>query len=204
MRGRGLVNQSVASQADIETALEYTIKIDDAATDGLAGTSNSLAYRVGEIERHLHSAGRWFETATIPDAEAHVADRIGSGAGAFEIDADNDDWGAWVQILGSDDTPADAGKVYFDPHQMIVEYAEVVGTYFIQFSRGASGDAGLAAGTYTEFIFESNAIGARAGGIVPVQTGRAPACSKLWARCMVPGENTAKLDFFLGIHEYEG
>ena len=91
-------------------------KIDEQATDGLLGTSNSLAYRVHEIERHLHSGGRWFEAAAVPDGEDHVADRIGSGAGAFEIDAGNDTWGDWTQILGADDTPTVAGKTHFDPH----------------------------------------------------------------------------------------
>jgi len=41
-------------------------------------------------------------------------------------------------------------------------------------------------------------------GITKVQTGRAPAGSKLWARCMCPGQNTGTLDFYLGIHEYVG
>jgi hypothetical protein len=42
------------------------------------------------------------------------------------------------------------------------------------------------------------------GAIIPVQTGRAPAGSKLWARCMCPGLDTATVDFYIGIHEYEG
>ena len=87
-------------------------KIDDLATAGLLGVVNSLAYRVHEIERHLHSGARWFETAAVPDGEVHVADSIGSGAGAFQIDAGNDTWGAWVQVLGSEDTPTVAGKAY--------------------------------------------------------------------------------------------
>ena len=188
----------------IKQALADTIEIASSATAGLADTANSLSYRVTEIERHLHSGGRWFETATTPDGELHVADRIGDGAGAFQIDAGNDDWGAWVQILGSDDTPTVVGKAFFDPHQMIVEATEVAGAYFIQIARGDSGAAGLAAGTYTELIFESDAVGQRAEGIIPVQTGRAPAGSKLWARTKAPGENTATIDFYFGLHEYEG
>jgi len=192
------------SGGDVIVIEAQTNKIDDAATDGLLGIHNSLAYRVHEIERHLHSCGRWFESADTPDGEVHVADRIGSGGGAFQIDAGNNTWGVWVQILGSGDTPADVGKVYFDPHEMIIEYAEFSATYFIQIGRGDSGAAVLEAGTYTELVWESNAVGARATGIMDVQSGRAPAGSKLWARCKSPGQNTARLDFYLGIHEYEG
>lgn len=179
-----------------------TSKIDDAAVDGLAGTSNSLAYRVAEIERHLHSGARWFETATAPDGEVHVADRIGSGAGAFQIDAGNLTWGSWTQILGSDDTPTVEGKTHFDPHLLVVEDNERAGTYFIQFARGDSGAAGYAAGNYTELVLDmTNKAG---GEIIPVQTGRAPAGSKLWARCMCPAFDTGTMDFYIGIHEYEG
>lgn len=39
---------------------DETDKIDSAATDGLEGTSNSLAYRVHEIEKHLHNRGRFW------------------------------------------------------------------------------------------------------------------------------------------------
>jgi len=179
-----------------------TDKIDSLATDGLNGTPNSLAYRVHEIERHLHSGARWFETASVPDGEVHVADSIGSGSGAFQIDAGNDDWGSWVQILGSSDTPTVSGKAYFDPHQFIVEDTERASTYFLQIARGASGAAGLAAGTYTEFVYGASVQ--KETGIIPVQTGRAPAGSKVWVRCMCPGQDTGTVDFYFGLHEYEG
>jgi hypothetical protein len=184
------------------TLLGYGIKIDDAAVNGLGGVQNSLAYRVGEIEHHLHSGARWFETASVPVGETHVADRIGSGGGAFRIDAGNLVWGAWVQILGSSDTPTVAGKVYFDPHQIIVEDTEKASTYFVQIARGASGDAGLAAGTYSEFVYGASVQ--KDTGIIMVQIDRAPVESKLWARCICPGQNTGWFDFYIGLHEYEG
>ena len=179
-------------------------KIDNQAVDGLLGVSNSLAYRVHEIERHLHSSGSWFGAAAVPSGETHVADRIAGGIAPFQLDGGDDDWGAWVQILGSDDTPARTGQVYFDPHEVVVASTERAGTYFIQMARGDSGAAGLAAGTYTEFVFESDSVGQKAAGIIKVQTGRAPVGSKLWARTLCVGENTATIDFYFGIHEYQG
>jgi len=184
---------------DIETE---TDKIDQATTDGLAGTMNSLAYRVGEIERHLHSGARWFGAAVAPDAELHVADRIGAGVIPFEVDGGNLDWGTWTQILGSEDTPTVVGKAYFDPHLMIVDDVENASVYFIQFARGETGAGAYAAGNYTELIYD--AANTKDTAIIPVQTGRAPAASKLWCRVLSYGDNTGWMKFFLGIHEYEG
>jgi hypothetical protein len=176
--------------------------IDSAATNGLTGTSNSLAYRVAVLGRYAHSSGRWFGTAATPSGEDHVADRVGSNSGAFRLDAGDNAWGAWVQILGATDTPADAGKVYFDPHELVITAAERTALYYIQIGRGASGAAALTAGTYTELALDLTDRGG--GAIVSVQSGRAPAGSKLWARCMCPGQNTATVDFVIGLHEYEG
>lgn len=179
-------------------------KIDAEAVDGLSGVVNSLGYKVQEIEMHLHSAGSWFESATTPVGTTHTADRIGAGAGAFQLDAGNDTWGSWVQILGSTDTPARTGMAKYDPHLITVPDAEVAGPYFIQFTRGTVDAAtSFAAGQYTEFVLVV-ADTKKVAAITPMQTGRATAGDMLWARCMVPGENTATIDFFLGLHEYIG
>lgn len=188
----------------IEKLLSQTLKVDLKATDGLEGVYDSLAYRVHEIEKHLHSSGSWFGAAAVPSGETHVADRIAGGISPFQLDAGDSDWGTWVQILGSEDTPARTNQVYFDPHEAVITSTQKAGTYFIQIARGDSGAAGLAAGTYTEFVFESDAVGQKAAGITKVQTGRASAGSKLWARCLCVGENTATIDFYIGIHEYIG
>jgi hypothetical protein len=92
--------------------------------------------------------------------------------------------------------------LYFDPHELVITAAERTAAYYIQIGRGASGAAALSAGTYTELALDLTDRGG--GAIVNVQTGRAPAGSKLWARCMCPGQNTGTLDFLMGIHEYEG
>jgi hypothetical protein len=179
-------------------------KIDSIAVLGLAGVSNSLAYKVHEIEKHFHSAGSWFETATTPAGTTHTADRIGSGTGAFQLDAGNDTWGAWVQILGSTDTPARATNAYFDPHEILIEGAERENTYFVQFCHGhVDAATAYSAGTYTELVVGIDAT-KKFKTITQVHTGRAAAGSMLWARCMVPGINTGTFDFFIGIHEYVG
>jgi hypothetical protein len=177
-------------------------KIDDVATLGLAGVNNSLAYRVHEIEKHLHSSGSWFGAAATPTA-THFADRIGPAIAAFQIDAGNEDWGTWVQLLGADDTPARTSQAFFDPHEILISTAQEEVIYFIQIGRGASGAASLSAGTYTELVVGVDAT-KKFKSVTKVQTGRAPAGSLLWARCLAIGKNTATIDFYLGIHEYAG
>ncbi|MCK5615993.1 hypothetical protein KAR91_79760 [Candidatus Pacearchaeota archaeon] len=157
-----------------------------------------VVQEVYEIEKHLHSAGNWFEKAAVPSG-SHKADRIGVGT-PFEIDAGNNDFGTWVEIIGSDDTPARSGNLYFDPHQMLVEDTETASLYFIQMTRGDDPAVAWAAGVGTEFPYQATVQ--KETGIIEVQTGRAPAGSRVWARCKAIGQNTSKFYFFIGIHEY--
>lgn len=179
------------------------LKIDSAATNGLLGVEDSLAYRIGEVERHLHSYESWFGAAVVPNGEIHVADRIGTTAASFQADAGNDTWGTWLQILGSSDTPARAGNVKFDLHRIVFTAAERTGVHFIQISYGASGAAGLAAGEYTEIVLVEP-LGTAVPSPVDLNDRRSDAGTKTWLRVFVPGQNTGTLNFFIGVHEYEG
>ena len=192
------------ANSGITTIAGHTIKIDSAAASGLSGTANSLAYHVGEIERHFHSRERWFGQAASANGEIHVADSIQTSSTAFRIDGGNDTWGAWVQVLGSSDTPAIAGNLYYDPHQIIVTAVERANAvYLISISQGASGDAGYTAGNYSEFVIQLTATTPR-GFPLDIQSRRVAVGTKAWARCKCIGQNTGTLDFFYGIHEYEG
>ena len=183
---------------------DETDKIDGAATDGLSGTNNSLAYRVHEIERHVHSYERWFGAATVPNGEIHVADRIGTTTTAFQTDAGNLTWGSWLQVLGSSDTPADAGNTHFDLHRMQVVAVETANaTHFVQIAYGANGAAALAADTYTEFAFRPQTVQG-AETIIIIHTHREDVGTKTWVRHLTVGQNTSTMSFFLGCHEYEG
>jgi len=159
----------------------------------------NMKQEVYETETHLHSSGKWFEQAAVPTA-THKADRIGAGL-PFEIDAGNDDWGTWIEILGSGDTPVSADSLFFDPHQMLVNDTEGANLYYIQMTRGDDPAVAWAAGRGTEFPY--NATVQKETGIIKVQTGRAPTGSRIWARCKAPGVNTAWIKFLIGLHEYE-
>ena len=198
------ISTGVFPMSDIDAIKDQTDRIDNLTTLGLSGTHDSLAYRTGEIERHFHSYERWFEEAGTPTA-THKADRIGTvgAADAFQIDAGNDTWGSWVQILGSEDTPAVAGNLHYDFHRLAITATERNDTYYLQIGFGESGAAALAANSYTAAIFKpvSNQIDSAP---VTVQSRRQDAGTLAWARCMCPGQNTATIDFYFGLHEYEG
>jgi len=204
MVANSLAARVIATETGAAAIQAETDKIDGAATDGLAGTDNSLAYRVHEVERHFHSYERWFGAATVPNGEIHVADRIGTTTTAFQTDAGNLTWGNWLQVLGSSDTPADAGNAHYDLHRMqIVAVENANATHLVQVAFGASGAAALVAGTYTEFAFRPQSVQG-SETIVSVQSRREDVGTKTWVRHLTVGQNTSTMGFFIGLHEYEG
>lgn len=184
---------------------DFGLYIRHAAAGGLNAVKWSLAYSIAVIGVHFHSYERWFVAAAVPVGETHVADGLNGGSTPFIADGGNDTWGAWVQVLGSSDTPVVAGCEYFDPHEMTILTTEHNGnTYFVQMAFGDSGAAGLAAGTYTETVIKS--LPAAPGDASPqrLQTKRQAAGTKAWVRIWAVGKNTGTMSFHFGIHEYEG
>lgn len=177
-------------------------KIADLNANGLLAVHGSVAYELGEANRHVHHYTRVFGLAAIPDAELHRADTITTGPNPFQIDAGDDTWGAWVQIFGSTDTPA--GWIYWDPSLISIVAAERANTtYLLQMAAGASGAAGLAAGTYSDNVFTPQSVNGRPAAIdYPLR--RQVATTKLWMRTWCRGQNTATLDFYAKLHGYEG
>jgi len=157
-----------------------------------------------EIEHHHHGYEKWFGLAGTPSA-THKADRITLKPNPFQCDAGNDTWGSWVQILGSADTPVISTNNYFDLHRLLIAGWEVNNQdYFIQIATGASASlAGLlTAETFTEVgIITAGALSQV--GPVAIMKKRVAKGSEVWARIWADGQNTATLDFYFGLHEYE-
>lgn len=181
-------------------------KIDELAVDGLTGVENSLAFIVETTEKHLHNREKWFGPAASADAELHVADRITTVQTSFQADAGDNDWGSWLQVLGSSDTPVRAGMNRFDFHKVIIVSHEHNTTeYDLQIACGES--AGLAAKLsseeFTEFPVVTGGGNSETGPTsfkhIPNDSGE-----KVWIRIRANGRNTGTLDFKIGIHEYEG
>jgi hypothetical protein len=75
-------------------------KIDDLAVTGLSGTYNSLAYRVHEIEKHLHNSEQVFGNASnTMAADTPVK---------FTVVGGNDAWG--TELLLTDGTVIESGS----------------------------------------------------------------------------------------------
>jgi hypothetical protein len=177
-------------------------KIDSAATLGLTGTDNSLAYRVNEVERHLHSYQRAYGLAAVPAGTTHRADEITDDPAPFQIDAGNDTWGTAIQVFGSTDTPSGWSK--YDPHKISIVSVETANaTYFIQMIAGATAAAGITAGAYSSLVFRPQSVQGRPADI-PVNVRRQDAGTNLWIRTLARGQNTATMDLYIELHGYEG
>lgn len=87
-------------------------KIDSLATNGLLGTSNSLAYRVHEIEKHFHNSELWYGY-TAPNMARGVLT-------AFQVTAGNAVYGTNGLIHDGTVLSAIAGAVKFDFNKMRV------------------------------------------------------------------------------------
>lgn len=198
--------QNVLIKSQTALIQAQTDKIDTTVTDGLGGTEDSLAYRVHEIEKHLHNDEKWLGLAATPDAELHRADRITLLPAAFQADAGNDIFGSWLQVLGPDDTPVTPGNVKFDFHKvLIVAHERNTQTYFGQIVCGESADlaAKIVAEDFTEFALQTGG-GTSETGPIEFKKRRVDVGDKCWVRIWAPGANTGTLDFYIGCHEYEG
>ena len=165
-------------------------------------TKTAIYDEVVEIVHHLHNYEYWAGLHATPVGEVTIADF--ATMLPFTLDAGNDTWGSWIQILGSGDTPHRTGMTKFDPHQIQVTTVETANKlYRVQFAVGATGAAGLTAETYTEFTYYAAAAASRAAP-VDILFDRIDVGTKMWARCWCDATNTSTFKFLLGIYESTG
>ena len=163
-----------------------------------------ISANVVEIEKHFHNQEKWFGLAAVPDAELHRADRLTDVSTSFQADAGNDDWGSWLQVLGSDDTPVRAGMTKFDFHKvLVVSHEHNTTEYDMQVVCGESAGiaAKLTAEDFTEFGMVTGAGNSETGPTIFKQA-RIDVGDKVWVRIRANGQNTGTLDFKISIHEY--
>ena len=181
-------------------------KIDDATTLGLNGTSNSLAYRVHEIEKHFHNRERWFGMSADQSGNNWAADNLTpyqaiSGTGDYGSDADDE-----AKVIGTDDTPAISGMVKYDIHRLLIVDASSTTQYKLRiiYGSGTMNDA-ITAGQFSEvMVKEDPALFGGSGQPFDILLPRAnTGTDKIWIQCKNE-TNNATIDFFIGIHEYIG
>ena len=196
--------QPGADADTLKTLSDQLDLLDAADAGGLAATDGSLAYGLKEIERHLHGWESWFCAAASPSGETHIADRLGStGTTAFTLTAGNNTWGAWLQLLGSSDTPARVTQVKYDFHKILVTTTNQAAIWFLQFAFGTSGADALAAGTYTEMAYNPASPTDKTEAL-PIMSRRQNAGTKAWGRAWCVGQNAKTIALMFGLHEYEG
>ncbi len=187
------------------TQSDMILRIDHESTDGLNGVSNSLAYRVHEIEKHLHSSEKWFGDAAVASGETHVADRMGPGIAPFALLSGNDAFGSWVQILGSTDTPVTPAMAKFDVHRFLTTSTNSTSVFLVQTVTGESAGiaAKLSAENYSEhpYIAPTNN---NDSGIENAMMSRETTGVKMWARCICIGQDAKTINVYFGLHEYVG
>ena len=119
-------------------------KIDGKAVNGLLGTSNSLAYKVHEIEKHFHSRAHWLGKV----ASQTFTDAATSTLLPFVAISGNDVYGTddvggveerdSVLVIGTADTPILSGYVKYDLHEILVTDVEHGTVYKMRIVYGSS------------------------------------------------------------------
>ena len=195
MGGVGLSQPAYTS--GVATAVQQIIE--NTANTGLLETHNSLAYRVGEIERHIHSRERWLSKLAVPAGnrvtETGLVPFVAASGGAA--------YGVEIQILDTSDTPQILAMAYFDLHRLWIMDVDHTTAYRMQLIYGTGTcAAAVAAFQYTEVMFRANGTGSDRAPLV-VQMPRAAAGTKMWAKVW-NATNLSEVDFVFGLHEYEG
>lgn len=122
----------------------------------------------------------------------------------FQLVAGNNTFGNWVQVLGSSDTPIQAGKTRFDLHRVLVTGTNSTRTFIIQIISGESADfaAKLTAEDFDEFPYISSSNN-NDSGISDIIDKRGHAGDKVWMRCADVGGNGTNINLYIGLHEYD-
>ena len=186
--------------------LYSTAKLDTLAVLGLLGTVDSMAYKVHEIENHLHSNEKILGLAGTPSGETHRADRITLLPEPFQANAGNNTWGSWLQLMGSADGPYESGMAMYDFHKiLVVDHQRNTTPYFMQIISGESAGiaAKLTAETFTEVPLVTGA-GNTETGPINFKAHRVTYGVKCWVRIWAKDENLGTLDFYTIVHENPG
>ncbi len=183
------------------------LKIDKLATLGLNGVSNSLAYRVHEIEKHFHSREVWLGEHSSRNAEVDCGER--DVITPFQVDAGNDVYGTTpLCIIGTGDVPISAGYVKLDLHRMVVVDVEAQADLDIHKVQLIWGSGTVADAISADQISDIPPFVPERGAAFTVMEIMMPRITigtdKVWIRHWVNGTNTGTMDFFIGIHEYVG
>ncbi len=177
---------------------QMILKIDNQQVNGLLGVNNSLAYKVHEIEKHLHNAEYWYG-----DGGSNTMTRAANlNPWTLTASATPNTYGTEVQIASADDFLTDmADAVKMDFHEFQVTKSNTNDkNYMIQIWSGTST---FGAATFrTEFPYRTGSNFSEVSPI-PVICPRFSVSDKVWARVKCETAS-ATLDLLVGVHGYVG
>lgn len=186
-------------------------KIDNQAVDGLLGVNNSLAYKVEEMEKHIHNVERWIGISgdqsgtdwsdSVSDATMIPPFVAISGDDTYGADADDE-----AKILGTSDLPLITDMVKSDIHHLFVVASDDTSIWWLRvvYGSGTMADA-ITAGQYSEYpVIPDAAVQGSISVVTDILMPRITCgTDKIW----VQGKNTtdnATISFYVGLHEYSG
>lgn len=187
-------------------------KIDNLAVNGLSGVSNSLAYKVHEIEKHFHNDERWYGSSGDISGANPCAKSV-SDAGMpdmFYAISGNDTYGADANdeafVWGLADTLSVGGvsQVKLDLHDIFITASTITTIWYLRvvYGTGTLADA-IAAGQYSEVPVVADA--AQNGSIDMILPFMMPRITigthKLWIQAKSTTDN-ATIGFLVGLHGY--
>ena len=181
----------------------------------LVALARMAAKEAWEVEHHFHSGNFGFGIAAAADGEIHVADRTsvgaaGAEAGPFVLDAGNDDWGSWIQVVGSADTPVSelTTATHYDMNEITVvatEHDDQRYMYQAVVQEDAPVDDPQDGDYATEGEFFIHAAAIQGDPVLPTiefRSHRRPVTTKMWMRLRAPNQNTSTASFYLYGHFY--
>lgn len=174
----------------------------DLVAGSLAAVAQTIETEVHEVEKHLHSRGRYWGAVAVPDETNAIEANVNR---PFAATSGNNTWGTAIPICGTGDVPVPAGLIKFDAHRLLItDLDDDTTPWRIRFiyGTGTSADA-ITAGQWSEEMIITNAVpGNRAGGVpLDFQMPRVDVGAKMW--CQVWNDTNGEvLSFFWGAHGY--
>jgi hypothetical protein len=183
----------------IATLESYSKKIDNIAVDGLSGVSNSLAYKVHEIEKHCHNVEKWYGNSGVLPLNGNLLIdsfnpfRITAGVGGAQ----------GTEVLIHDGTVIESGSTTkkFDFHK-IWTYAASVTNKLYQLKLYA-GTTTFAASTQIGDCITVLPAGTIKTSSVEFMCSRMTCNNKIWVNVSCE-TNGGTIDILVGLHTYSG
>lgn len=141
------------------------------------------------------------------DHHFHNTERVISNGGVnltpFVATSGNNVYGAEVEILAAGATPIQAGKAYYDFNRIFIVSVDHTSTYRMQVAYGTGTfAAAMAAGQYTELIYETDNVNQRSTVPYDFRFPHVPSGTKAWWRIW-NATNGSQIDAFFVLHEYD-